>query len=192
MLMSNHNYHFVTHWRMNATAQEVSDILSKAEDLARWWPSVYLNVTQLEAGDANGIGKRIDLYTKGWLPYTLRWQFVVTEVDSPRRLALRAEGDFVGRGIWIFEQEGDWVNIQYDWEISAEKPLLKSLSFLLKPIFEKNHVWAMRHGEESLRLELERLHATTDEQRAQIPDPPAGPPTNPLRWIVHVLTNRSG
>lgn len=190
--MSNHNYHFVTHWRMNATAQEVSDILSKAEDLARWWPSVYLNVTQLEAGDAKGIGKRIDLFTKGWLPYTLRWQFVVTEVDSPHRFALRAEGDFVGRGIWTFEQDGEWVNIQYDWEISAEKPLLKSLSFLLKPIFEKNHFWAMRQGEESLRLELERLHATTDEERAQIPDPPAGTPANPLRWVVHVLTNRSG
>jgi len=67
----------------------------------------------------------------------------------------------VGRGIWTLVQDGEWVNVTYDWKIQATKPLLRRLSFLLKPIFAANHHWAMRKGDESLKLELERRHART-------------------------------
>jgi len=42
------------------------------------------------------------------------------------------------------------------WKIRADKPLLRDFSFLMKPLFSANHHWAMRKGEESLRLELAR------------------------------------
>jgi hypothetical protein len=85
---------------------------------------------------------------------------------------LEAWGDFVGRGIWTFEQQGEWVNVVYDWKIRADKPLLRSLSFLLKPVFSANHYWAMRMGEESLKLELMRRHTSSLEERARISPPP--------------------
>lgn len=69
--MANNDYHFITHWRVQSTVDEVAEILADAEQLPRWWPAVYLEVKQLAAGDAQGVGKRIALYTKGWLPYTL-------------------------------------------------------------------------------------------------------------------------
>src|SRR5207237_10618018 len=110
------------------------------------------------------------------LPYTLRWEFEVVESRYPHGFSLVASGDFEGRGVWTFDQDGSFVDIVYDWRISAEKPLLRSLSFLLKPLFEANHRWAMAQGEESLRLELARRRATSDAARAQIPPPP-GPVT---------------
>ena len=48
--------------------------------------------------------------------------------------------------------------IIYDWRITAEKPLLRLFSPILKPIFGANHRWAMARGEESLRIELARRH----------------------------------
>lgn len=48
------------------------------------------------------------------------------------------------------------MNIVYDWRIRAAKPLLRYLSFLLKPVFSVNHRWAMARGEESLKAELAR------------------------------------
>ncbi len=149
--MATNDYHFITEWRVQGTAQEVADILDDAAGLTRWWPSVYLDVKVLEKGDEAGLGKVVDLYTKGWLPYTLRWQFRVTEVRDDG-FTLIAQGDFEGRGIWTFKQEGPWVNVIYDWKISAEKPLLRYFSFLMKPIFSANHRWAMAKGEESLIL----------------------------------------
>jgi hypothetical protein len=174
------SYHFITHWRVKATLDEINQTLGSATDLARWWPSVYLEVRELAPGDARGIGRVIDLYTKGWLPYTLRWQFEVTESRYPHGFTLVASGDFVGRGIWTFEPEGDQVKITYDWKIEAEKPLLKYLSFLMKPIFAANHRWAMAMGEQSLILELARRRATTDAERAAVPPPP---PTT-FAWLL--------
>lgn len=170
--MPNNEYAFTTHWRVESTVQEVMEILSDAPDLARWWPSVYLAVTELAPGEPSGVGKEIDLYTKGWLPYTLRWQFRVTEV-SAAGFALEAWGDFVGRGVWSFRQEGPTVAATYDWRVRADKPLLRSLSFLMKPIFSANHHWAMEMGEKSLKLEIARRRAATPEERAQVPPPPA-------------------
>ena len=163
--MSSNDYHFITRWRIEGTITEVADVLKNAEDLPRWWPSVYLDVHELESGDPNGIGKVVTLHTRGWLPYTLRWQFRVVESSYTHGYALEAWGDFNGRGAWTFEQEEEWVNVIYDWRIRADKPLLKAFSFLLKPVFAANHRWAMAKGEESLRRELERLRNQVESPR---------------------------
>ena len=173
--MTGNEYHFITTWRVKAALAEVNDIIGNASDLPRWWPSVYLEVKELEHGDERGVDKVIALYTKGWLPYTLRWQFRVIESRSPYGFTLEAWGDFVGRGIWTFEPDDDDVNITYDWRIRADKPLLRYLSFVMKPIFSANHRWAMQKGLASLQIELARRHAQTPDDLARIPAPP--PPT---------------
>jgi hypothetical protein len=82
---------------------------------------------------------------------------------------LVAQGDFEGRGIWTFKQDGPWVDVVYDWKISAEKPLLRYFSFLIKPLFAANHRWAMAKGEESLALELARRHAKAASRARKCP-----------------------
>jgi hypothetical protein len=153
-------YHFVSHWRVAGSVQEVSDVLGEAEALPRWWPSVYLGVRVREPGDERGIGKVVALHTRGRLPYTLRWSFRVVESRAPFGYAIEAWGDFVGRGVWTFRQDGEIVDIVYDWRIRADKPLLRWFSPLLKPIFSANHRWAMARGEESLIRELARRRAS--------------------------------
>jgi len=165
-------YKFFTRWRLRGTVKEISDVLSEPLELARWWPSVYLEVIELEPGDpVSHVGRKIDLYTKGWLPYTLRWNFVVTE-SRPEGFSLTADGDFVGTGVWQFTQDDEMVDVTYDWRISAERPLLKYGSLVMRPIFAANHRWAMAQGLESLELELRRRRATTDEERRLVPKPP--------------------
>jgi hypothetical protein len=181
--MATNDYHFITNWRVKSTIQEVSEILGDAQELVRWWPSVYLDVKVLEQGDEHGLGKVVSLYTKGWLPYTLRWSFRVTEVEADG-FTLVAWGDFDGRGIWTFEQDGEWVNIIYDWKIKAEKPLLRYFSFVMKPIFAANHRWAMAKGEDSLKLELARRHAANEEELALIPAPPQPTPSSPVPMLL--------
>ena len=106
--MSSNEYHFTTHWRVKSTIKEVADILDNAADLVRWWPAVYLDVQVLQPGNEQGLGNVVSLYTKGWLPYTLRWQFRVTQVRADG-FTIEAWGDVDGRGIWTFEQVGPWV-----------------------------------------------------------------------------------
>jgi hypothetical protein len=113
---------------------EVADVLGDPLALPRWWPSAHLQVDGLQPPDARGLGRRVRLHTKGWLPYTLRWASEVVETRYPYGFTLVATGDFEGRGIWTFAQDGPFVVITYDWRLSAEKPLLRNLTFLVKPM----------------------------------------------------------
>ena len=166
--MASNDYRFVTCWRLdNTTCAEVTEILGNAEDLVRWWPAVYLEVEVLDGGDADGIGKRVRLYTRGWLPYTLRWEFRVVEKSGVNGFVLDASGDFEGRGVWQFAPRDGGVDATYTWTIRAEKGLLKYGSLLLKPVFAWNHRWAMRQGHDSLVREIARRHSQSP--RAQAP-----------------------
>lgn len=167
---SSTDYEFLTVWRVAGTTAEVAEVLGDAAALARWWPSVYLSVETLSVGNPDGTGKAFDLHTKGWLPYTLRWKLTATEPITEQGFALTAEGDLNGTGRWTFEQDGPEVVITYDWRVSTAKPLLRRLSWLLKPAFAANHRWAMARGEESLALELRRRR--NPKEPWKIPSPP--------------------
>jgi hypothetical protein len=182
----NSHYHFVTRWRVAGSLEEVAAILEDASDLARWWPSVYLDVHVTDPGGPDGTGSEVTLDTKGWLPYTLRWHFRVTEQRRPHGFTLQARGDFVGRGVWTLTQDGPYVDVVYDWDVVAEKPLLRTLTPLLRPVFAANHRWAMAKGEESLRLELARRHARTAAERASLPPPPGPTPTWPGALVAGI------
>jgi hypothetical protein len=129
------------------------------------------------------VGRKVRLLTKGWLPYTIRWEFVVVESRYPFGFTIEAAGDFVGRGVWTLVQDGPTVSVSYDWRIRAEKPLIRALTPLLRPLFESNHRWAMAQGEASLKLELARRRATSEGVRAAIPPPP-GPVTYAAATLV--------
>jgi hypothetical protein len=170
--MAGHHYKFLTRWRVEGTPEEVYAVVDASEELPRWWPAVWLKVDVLAPGDAAGIGKRVRFTSKGWLPYILVWESTAVEKVFPHRIALTASGDFAGRGVWTFRPDGGFVDIEYDWQIAADKPLLKALSFLLKPAFAANHNWAMARGLESLRLELARRRAKSPDELARLAPPP--------------------
>jgi hypothetical protein len=166
-------HHFLTRWHVRGTLEEVSDVLENPLDLPRWWPSVYLAVTELAPGDpVTHVGRVIDLYTKGWLPYTLRWKFTVTEARAPHGFTLVAEGDFVGTGVWTLEKDADFATVYYDWRIAVTKPLLR----IGTPVFARSSApttagrWPA--ARRSLVLELQRRRATTDTERQAVAAPP--------------------
>lgn len=154
--MASNDYAFITEWRVEAPPELVYDILIEGEDLPRWWPEVYLSAKAERPPDGGTIGTRLELHTRGWLPYTLKWTAETTRADRPSGFALRATGDFDGTGVWTFTPDRSGTHIRFDWTLRAEKPILRSLSFLLKPVFSWNHRWAMAKGYENLQREVRR------------------------------------
>ena len=171
--MAGNDYHFIDHWRVEGDVKEVADILEDALSLPRWWGSVYFDVKEIEPGEGNhGVGKLINLRAGGWLPYTLRINFRTVESNYPHGFSMDATGDLEGKGIWAFEQDGPFVNVTYDWTIRANKRIIETFSFLLKPVFRSNHNWTMKRGEESLKLEILRRRAREQQESDSIAAPP--------------------
>lgn len=153
--MAANEYYMPTSWRVKGEVSEVYEICSNFYDYQRWWPEVYKKITV--AGTDKDTGNEIyALLTKGKLPYMLRWNSCKTAEHPPHSVSLKATGDLAGRGTWKFEQDGEYVNVRFDWYVNAEKPLLKYFSPIMKPVFRSNHYWAMDRGLESLERELDR------------------------------------
>lgn len=178
--MAFNEYRFVTRWRLHAPREEVFAVLTDSKSLARWWPSVYRRVDQIAAprGD-DGVGKELHVITQGWLPYRLSWGLRVVDYEPPSALAFEANGDFTGSGRWTLADDGDATVVEYVWDVRANKPLLRYLSPLLRPVFVQNHRWAMARGLESIELELDRRRG-----RSVAPPPK---PVNALRSALLLI-----
>lgn len=74
---------------------------------------MYLDAAVIDPGDEKGVGKTVNLYTKGWLPSTPRWQLRVTETNRPCGSIIQAAGDLTCCGVWSFQQDGPVVNVTY-------------------------------------------------------------------------------
>lgn len=150
------DYHFRTHWTVQASPEEVFELISRPENYPHWFHGLWIRVSPLKAGDERGIG-RTDFYElRGFLPYTLKWTLQCVEAERPYRFTSLAAGDLKGKGVWTFQDSPSGTEVQFDWQVSLEKPVLKQLSFLLRPIFLWNHDFVMRRWEISLNAELER------------------------------------
>jgi uncharacterized protein YndB with AHSA1/START domain len=210
--MAGNDYDFFTVWRVPGTVDEVTAILTDAESLPVWWPSVYLRLVpehSAEGGpgkrdsveeddDGSGTEQSYHLHTKGWLPYTLRWTMTPHGPVTREGFTLSAAGDLTGTGRWSFMPDGPETVVTYRWQVSAGKPLLRRLGWLFKPVFSANHRWAMARGEESLTLELRRRRHATAGILDDVPAPPAatfrfnGLLTKGLRLIGRRRNGRPG
>lgn len=185
--MPSNIYRFVSRWRVEGEISEAADVIFDPLSLVGWWPSLFVDVRELDPGDESGIGRTLDILSRGWLPYTVRFTLGVVETEYPCRSVLVSEGELEGQGTWTLAQNGPWVDITYQWDVRADKPLLRYLSLIFRPIFAANHGWAMKKGEQSLRLELARRGALTPEERAAIPPPPPAATVSAARLALGSL-----
>ncbi len=51
-----------------------------------------------------------------------------------------------------------------------------------------NHQWAMRMGEESLKLELLRRQAKTDLERSKVAAPSLATPSKLGQWLIYLIS----
>lgn len=182
--MTASDYHITNKWRVYGTVDEVSAIFGeKGSYLPVWWPSALSDAHDLSPGDERGVGRSFSIRARGWLPfYSMRLQFTALEIERPNHYILGVSGDLHGTAAWTFEQDGEMVNITFDWRLTVVQPLLQRLGILLRPLFLWNHDWIMLQGERSLVLELLR-RSTPIADRDAIPAPP-GPAKFPLKQFA--------
>jgi len=147
--MSTADYHFVTHWKVKGPIQTVFDILKDGESYSQWWQPAYVSTRVAGA-------KKVRALVRAKLPYTLDFTTELVRESAPNEIEIKATGELAGTGLWRLSQIGDMTEIQFFWDVRAEKFLVKLLSPFLKPVFRWNHDWVMKVGEKGLQEEIER------------------------------------
>jgi uncharacterized protein YndB with AHSA1/START domain len=150
--MAANAYHFEDHWYVAFPIEHVWDVLARPEDYPRWWRGVYLSATRLDAD-----GKRVAVVARGLLPYKLRFTIESLSQEKPRLIEFRATGDFVTDvSRWTLAPRSGGTAVTLEWNPRVEKPIVKFLSPVLKPVFRWNHEWTMRRGERQIAEYLRR------------------------------------
>jgi uncharacterized protein YndB with AHSA1/START domain len=133
-------YVFVDEWEVAAPADAVFDALADARTYPKWWTPVYLAA---EADGPPAVGCRSRQQFKGRLPYTLKTTSTIVALERPLRIEAEVVGDLSGRGIWTLTPRDGRTHVRFDWRVHADRPLLRYLSPVLRPMFRWNHNWAI-------------------------------------------------
>jgi hypothetical protein len=133
-------YVFHSTWKVPARSSTVREVLLDYERYPLWWPQVKSVVSTTDG---------MLTVCRSWLPYDLTFLAVQYLLDDGT-LAAELHGDLQGTASLRLHDSGGGTRIEYDQEVSLEKPLLKRFSPLLRPAFRANHALMMRDGHRGL------------------------------------------
>jgi uncharacterized protein YndB with AHSA1/START domain len=138
-------YRFVDTWHLAADIEHVYDLVGEPLRYPDWWGDVWLSA-EGDGGEPEP-GKHVDVVTRGFLPYRIRWSLTCLEVDRPHRIHSRLEGDFEGTGTWLLSEDAAGTIAELDFRPDVRKPGVRQLTPVLRPLFSANHRWAMKRGQ---------------------------------------------
>jgi uncharacterized protein YndB with AHSA1/START domain len=151
-------YVFVDQWEVAAPREAVFDAIADARSYPEWWKPVYLEV---ESDGPPERGKESRQHFKGRLPYHLRTRSVIAALDPPRTITADVDGDLRGRGSWTLTPTERGTHVRFDWQVHADRRLLRVLTPVLRPLLRWNHNWAIARAMEGLEPYAQAAGAAT-------------------------------
>jgi uncharacterized protein YndB with AHSA1/START domain len=149
-------YVFVDEWDVAAPPEAVFDALADSRTYPTWWRPVYL------AAQSDGpvaLGTASEQHFKGRLPYHLHTRSVIAELEPPHRVTADVDGDLRGRGTWTLTPTANGTHVRFDWQVHADRKLLRVLTPVLRPAFRWNHNWAIARAIDGLEPYAQRAAA---------------------------------
>jgi len=139
------NYALSTVWHIGAPLEHVWEAVYRLQHWPDWWRGA-LSVSELEKGDAQGVGGLYHFVWRGRLPYTLGFACRVTRVEPLVALEGIASGELEGAGLWRFFRDGANSIVHYEWRVRTNKCWMELVAPFAHPLFRWNHDVLMREG----------------------------------------------
>jgi uncharacterized protein YndB with AHSA1/START domain len=140
-------YVFVDEWDVDAPVEAVFDALADARTYPDWWRPVYI---EIQTDGPPAVGRVARQRFKGRLPYRLHTSSRIVALERPRLIEAEIAGDLSGRGIWTLTAREGLTHVRFDWQVHADRRLLRYLTPVLRPLFRRNHRWAIERAIEGL------------------------------------------
>jgi mannose-6-phosphate isomerase-like protein (cupin superfamily) len=146
--LASNEYVFVDEWDVAAPLEAVHAAVGDASTYPEWWRPTYISVrTEGEPG----VGQVNRHHFRGPLPYTLNATTTTTRHEPPGLVETAVDGDLRGTGIWTLTPARDGgTHVRFDWRVAADRPFLRVLTPVLRPVFRWNHGWAIKRAQAGL------------------------------------------
>ena len=152
--VADHRYRFRSTWRLTDPVEVVWDVLEAVPAYPSWWPQVRsVSIVELAA---------VRVTCRSALPYSL----VFTSRPARREpsagvLEARLDGDLEGWSRWTLIDDGSGGTVAvFDEEVVVNRPLLRAIEPVARPVLRLNHRWMMRGGRRGLAAFLAARRAT--------------------------------
>lgn len=142
-------YRLLTVWRIEAPLDAVYAAVRDSLRWPEWWPGA-LAVTELDTGDAAGLGSVRRYRWRAALPYRVSFTARTTRVEAPYFVEASIAGDLEGRGSWRFARAGAFTVVRHEWRVRTTRRWMNLCGALARPLFVRNHERIMRRGAEAL------------------------------------------
>jgi len=140
-------YRFETFWKVKGPSDRVFGILRDLPEYPLWWREV----RQVSADGASGAKVTI----RATLPYSLTFGMQQEVVDEQAGILKAAmTGDLEGFSRWEITESAGECLLSFQEEVRMNKPLLRWLAPIARPVFRVNHSLMMKHGQQGLRRYL--------------------------------------
>jgi uncharacterized protein YndB with AHSA1/START domain len=148
------DYSFLTTWIVDAPIERVWEVIYATERWPTWWRGVQ-SVKELHHGKGNGEGSVYRHVWRSKIPYAVRFDVTVVEVQRPNLIAARAEGGLAGTGTFRLFEATLGTAVTYDWRVRTTKQWMNAIAPLARPVFAWNHHAVMKQGGFGLARQLD-------------------------------------
>ncbi len=127
--------------RFEVDPEALWERMQAVEEYERWWPWLSgFSAAALVAGDT-------------WhatvhppLPYVLRFAILLEEVDAPRRVEARVEGDIVGWARLSIAEVDGGSEARLESALSPRSRMLRAVAGVARPMVAFGHDWVLESG----------------------------------------------
>lgn len=157
--MPANSYRFVERWDLPGfTPEQVYDVLVDAKLLPEWWTGVFLEAEGIGENPEPVAGAKAKVVARGFLPYKVRFVIEAIELIPGKLVLVKTSGDFNGQGRATITASDEGTILETEWLAIVNKPIVRFLSPILRPIFALNHYWTTPRGVKGLLRYLAEKH----------------------------------
>ena len=149
-------YRFRSVWRFDVPPETAYAALQETEDYEAWWPEIR-STRRLDED-------RVEARIRSVLPYDLVMVLErVREDPETGVLEARMTGDLEGFSRWVITPDGrGGTRLVFEEEAVPQKPVMRRLAPVARPLYRWNHARMMRSAERGLRAYLAGYAAARD------------------------------
>ena len=128
------------------TPEQLWERILAVDEYSTWWPWL-----RRFEGQALAAGERWRCTVQPPLPYTVRFEVRIDEVEPAREVAATVSGDVVGSARLLLEAHRDGCAARLMADLGPDKHALRALSVAARPLVRFGHNWVLDTGARQFR-----------------------------------------